>query len=568
MTIASTAARDTHTGDGSTATFAYNFTIHYAKHLAVWVGDSDDTDNVRKTLNLDYTVTGVGVSAGGTIVFNTNSIPASGEKITILLDKPFSQDTDYSSYHRLPMQTHERALDFVTQQDKVISERAGRSLILPTSTSISDGSAVLPTPAAGYVLKWNSGGTALENASSTDTYSLASVQADTSPALGGALDANAYNVKFDDDSGFTDDSGNEQMRFNKTASAVNQFEITNNTTGNAAILSIAGDDANTDLVLSAKGTGQIKVNNGLRFATTKGFFDSNTNEQLLFNATGSAVNQFEVTNAATATDPILSATGGDTNIDVALQAKGTGTYSVLGTSTLGATVRLYEDTDNGTNYVALKAPAAVTSPWTFNFLSTDGTASQGFSTDGAGTLQWVTVGTDPYSHVSTVTISGATASAAFTGLTTAASYMIVCNNVIPATDGAILRARISTDGGSTYKTTGYVVSNFPILTVNLTTTTTYFLASSGGFTSLDVDSGTTGGACSYLMLYNPASSATFCRYTGQGVNPDYGTPTAAYYAKSGGIYGTAGTAVDAIQFSFSSGDISSGKFHLYKLSAS
>ena len=55
-----------------------------------------------------------------------------------------------------------------------------------------------------------------------------------------------------------------------------------------------------------------------------GLFDSNGNESILFTATGSAVNEITVTNAAASGDPAISATGSDTNIDLNLVAKGTG----------------------------------------------------------------------------------------------------------------------------------------------------------------------------------------------------------------------------------------------------
>lgn len=87
--------------------------------------------------------------------------------------------------------------------------------------------------------------------------------------------------------------------------------------------------------------------------------DANGNELLIGDTVTSAVNEITVANAATGANPKLSATGGDTNIGLDLQAKGTGTYNLLGSAAAPAEQRLYEDTDNGTNYVGLKAPASV-----------------------------------------------------------------------------------------------------------------------------------------------------------------------------------------------------------------
>ena len=52
--------------------------------------------------------------------------------------------------------------------------------------------------------------------------------------------------------------------------------------------------------------------------------DENGNEQIIFQTTSSAVNQIDVTNAATGNSPEISATGDDTNISLKLTPKGSG----------------------------------------------------------------------------------------------------------------------------------------------------------------------------------------------------------------------------------------------------
>ena len=59
-----------------------------------------------------------------------------------------------------------------------------------------------------------------------------------------------------------DDSGNEYLKFVKTASAVNEISITNSATGNSPDLSVTGSDTNIGLSLTTKGTGLIKLNDG------------------------------------------------------------------------------------------------------------------------------------------------------------------------------------------------------------------------------------------------------------------------------------------------------------------
>src|SRR5210317_1569693 len=106
-----------------------------------------------------------------------------------------------------------------------------------------------------------------------DTGLISNIVEDTSPELGGDLDTNSFNIKFDDATGIKDDSDNEQLLFQKTATAVNYFEITNSATGNNPALSVEGGDANVGLNISTKGTGLVKFDNAAYnadFALTDG----------------------------------------------------------------------------------------------------------------------------------------------------------------------------------------------------------------------------------------------------------------------------------------------------------
>jgi|TARA_R110002012_G_scaffold42863_1_gene116328 hypothetical protein len=58
--------------------------------------------------------------------------------------------------------------------------------------------------------------------------------------------------------------------------------------------------------------------------TAHGILDENSNQQITFTTAASAVNEFTVANAATGNAPEISATGGDSNIDLNLTPKGVG----------------------------------------------------------------------------------------------------------------------------------------------------------------------------------------------------------------------------------------------------
>jgi len=69
-----------------------------------------------------------------------------------------------------------------------------------------------------------------------------------------------------------------------------------------------------------------------------------------------------------------------------------GVISVEGTSAAAAAIRLFEDTDNGTNYIALQAPAALATNVTLTLPDNDGTANQVLATDGNGVLSFADSG--------------------------------------------------------------------------------------------------------------------------------------------------------------------------------
>lgn len=102
-------------------------------------------------------------------------------------------------------------------------------------------------------------------------------------------------------------------------------------------------------------------------------------------ATDNAFTRFDGTTGKliqNSTGATLSDTGGATF---------TGSVDVAGTSTAGSNIKLYEDTDNGTNYVSFKAPDTIAANVTWTLPSADGTSSQVLSTNGSGTLSWATV---------------------------------------------------------------------------------------------------------------------------------------------------------------------------------
>ena len=66
-------------------------------------------------------------------------------------------------------------------------------------------------------------------------------------------------------------------------------------------------------------------------------------------------------------------------------------FAVTGNATAGAELRLPEDTDNGANYIAIKAPDTIASNLTLTLPSADGTNGQALVTNGSQVLSFATV---------------------------------------------------------------------------------------------------------------------------------------------------------------------------------
>ena len=112
---------------------------------------------------------------------------------------------------------------------------------------------------------------------------ISNIVEDTSPQLGGNLDTNSQNILIDDAHFIGDESGNEQLVFQTTGSAVNQLEITNAASGNGPILASTGGDTNINLNLIPKGSGVVMIDGTVGIDTGKiDLKNSGTASQILF----------------------------------------------------------------------------------------------------------------------------------------------------------------------------------------------------------------------------------------------------------------------------------------------
>ena len=146
-------------------------------------------------------------------------------------------------------------------------------------------------------------------------------------------------------------------------------------------------------------------------------------------------------------------------------------------------------------------------------------------------------------------------------------YLFTFNNMHPASDSAIFQFNVSTDGGSNYNVTKTstvfdAYHNESGTTSALAYDTGTDLAQSTGYQSIapslgfDADQSASG----YLHLFNPSSTVFVKHFISRINRIQYNDYSADRYVAG---YGNTTSAVDAIQFKMSSGNIDAGDICLY-----
>jgi len=158
MTVSSTTVKNSYSGDGSNDTFVYGFKIFASSDLQVIIRSSTGIETT-KTLTTDYTVTGVGNSSGGNVVFEASDIPTATETVVLIRNVPQTQAIDYIANDPFPAETHEEGLDRATMTTQQMQEELDRSIKLSrTNTMTSTEFTVGATARANKILAFDSSG--------------------------------------------------------------------------------------------------------------------------------------------------------------------------------------------------------------------------------------------------------------------------------------------------------------------------------------------------------------------------------------------------------------------------
>ena len=187
-----------------------------------------------------------------------------------------------------------------------------------TSATISNGSTVIAYAKA-------DDGTN-PNITSVGVGGISEVVDDTSPQLGGNLATNSHNILIDDAHFLGDENGNEQIIFQTTGSAVNQFDVANAATGNSPSISATGGDTNIDMVLVPKGSGETVIGTGSGNATLT---SSGAHDLILDTNSGTNSGTVTITDAA--------------NGNITVAPNGTGSAQVTNNAATGSTQTITTD---------------------------------------------------------------------------------------------------------------------------------------------------------------------------------------------------------------------------------
>lgn len=352
MTISTSYQPDTYSGNGSLDTFAISFEfLSDGSNIKVSIKDSLDVIT-EKTSGSEYNVT------GSNVVFTGGNIPTASDTVIIELDPDFLQQSDYTENAALPAETLETDLDERCLESQVNNDLINRAFRLDSSVSLSGINTAVGVPSSGMsVITLTTSGI-----SSTTLATLGAVTIPVEISEGGTggttasaartslgvaigSDVQAYDADLDTlSTAFTTASASG-------GASLTLAEDTDNGTDTITLqapdaittsftLKLPDSDGANNQVIQTDGSGNLSWTNnaggladvvddltpqlGGQLDVNGNAIGDGTNELLTFTEDASAVNHINIENEATGSGPIISAEGDDSNVDLNIDAKGTG----------------------------------------------------------------------------------------------------------------------------------------------------------------------------------------------------------------------------------------------------
>ena len=168
MALETVINRKEYAGNGIVTAFSFPYYFLDDGDLVVIITNDTTAVETLQVITTDYTVSGAGVDAGGTVTMVT--APASGETLIIFRDPAITQGLDLRENDALPAENVEEAFDRAAMVSQRLEEQ------LAGKVGLSEGfvgtfSTELPSDiaTADYYLKVNSAGTAFEVAANIES---------------------------------------------------------------------------------------------------------------------------------------------------------------------------------------------------------------------------------------------------------------------------------------------------------------------------------------------------------------------------------------------------------------
>ena len=273
LTLGSTAVTSTAAElnilDGVTSTAAELNILDGVTSTAAELNILDGVTSTAAELNLVDGITAGTVSASKAVIVDSNKDLTGLRNLTIAGDLTVSGDDIF-------MATNTAGNLLIADGTNFNSIAVGD---LSEISTVANDDVFLAVDTSGGGLKKIARSTVVSGLATSGAIS--NVVEDTSPQLGGDLDTNSANILIDDAHFIGDENGNEQIIFQTTSSAVNQFDVTNAATGNPPKISATGGDSNIDFDLEAKGTGHVTIRGNSNSGAIQFNCESNSHGQIL-----------------------------------------------------------------------------------------------------------------------------------------------------------------------------------------------------------------------------------------------------------------------------------------------